>query len=331
MNLNNLEDLKNEVKELGFNPKLADELEKNMKNLPGYFTLKDQVPGDRGQIDLTLHFRKSNQSDFFSFNKVEVSAGKLPPIAEHQHYMVISANASDPQKPLVREFQSPNEAIEFFKKQKGNSELGVGESTEAKQLLASKESGKINYVDKDFRSALFTPPVSQTFYLDKGKGFTAEQAVNMVQDRTVYRNDMLNTQGDTYKAWIKLDFEQPKDQWNNHKLKQYHDPSYGFDLEKTLSRYAIKELADPTKKEAVIESMKNGNRVEVTAVKEGKEVKVLAEAVPRYGNLAFFNDKGKSEKREQFEKSIAPEQQQSRGRVKNNSPEQEEKRGMSVR
>jgi hypothetical protein len=331
MNLNNLEDLKNEVKGLGFNPKLADELEKNMKNLPGYFTLKDQVPGDKGQIDLTLHFRKSNQSDFFSFNKVEVSAGKLPPIAENQHYMVISANANDPQKPLVREFQSPNEAIEFFKKQKGNSELGIGESSEAKQLLASKESGKINYVNKDFRSAFFTPPVTQTFYLDNGKGFTAEQAVNMVQDRTVYRNDMLSTQGDTYKAWIKLDFEQPKDQWNNHKLKQYHDPSYGFDLDSTLKRYAIKELADPKQKEALVEAMKNGNRVEVTTLKDSKEMKVFAEAVPRYGNLAFFNDKGRSEKREQFEKPVLQSQQQTKGHGKNNAPEQEEKRGVSVR
>lgn len=330
MNLNNLEDLKNEVRNLGFNPKVADELEKHMKNTPSYFTLKDQLPGDKGQVDAVLHFNKSNQSDFYSFSKYDVTAGKVPPTPDNQAYMVISENKDNKDKPLVKDFQSPNEAIEFFKKQKGNSELALGESAESKQTLASKENGKVNYVNNDFRSAYFSPAVKQTVYVDKGQGFSVSQAANLVQDRTVYRDDMMTRNGEPYKAWVRLDFDQPKDQYNNHKLKQFHDPSYGFNLEKTVSQYNIKDLADPAKKEAIMQGMRNGDRVEVTAInKENKEIKVFAQAVPRYGKLDFFSEKGTGQKREQFEKAVKVEQSQGKGQGK--AKEQEESKSLAIR
>lgn len=322
MNLNNLEDLKNEVKSLGFSPKLADDLEKNMRNMPSYFTLKDQLPGDKGQVELTLHFNKSNQSDFYSFSKYDVAAGKVPPTPDNQVYMVISENKENKGKPLVKEFQSPNEAIDFFKKQKGNSELALGESADSKQTLASKENGNVNYLNNDFRPAYSSPAVKQTVYVDKGHGFSASQAANLVQDRTVYRDDLMTRVGDPYKAWVRLDFDQPKDQYNNHKLKQFHDPSYGFNLEKAVNQYNIKDLAEPAKKEAILQGMRNGDRVAVTAVgKDNKEVKVFAQAVPRYGKLDFFNEKGIGQKREQFEKTNKIEQTQVKGQVKAKEPE----------
>ncbi|WP_462267698.1 hypothetical protein [Mucilaginibacter sp.] len=330
MNLNNLEDLKKEVKDLGFNPKLADQLEKHMKSLPPYFTLKDQLPGDKGQVDMTLHFRKSHQSDYYSFGKFEVTAGQVPPTPDNQTYMVLTENKDNKDKPLVKEFGSPNEAIDFFKKQKGTSELAIGESPESRQLLASMEKGKVNFVHNEFRQPFYSPPVKQTFYLDNGQGFTATQATNMVQDRTVHRDNMMTALGDTYKAWIRLDFDTPKDQYGNHKLKQYHDPSYGFDLDKTLSRYDIKELKDPAKLEQLKEAMRNGERVEVTVTaKDNKEMKIFAQAVPRYGKLDFFDGQGRSQKREQFEKKTGVEQAQTKGQGK--AKEVEKSKGVSVR
>ncbi|MEO6520978.1 MAG: hypothetical protein ABIN91_04825 [Mucilaginibacter sp.] len=330
MNLNNLEDLKKEVRDLGFNPKVADELEKNMKALPGYFTMKDQFPGDKGLVDMTLHFRKSGQSDFYSFNKYEVTAGKVAPTVAGQHYMVLTENKEKKDKPLVKTFDSPNEAIEFFKKQKGTSELGLGESAESKQLLASMDKGSVNYINKEFRSAYFSPPVKQTFYIKEGNGFTARQAANLVQNRTVHRDNMMTRDGEPYKAWIRLDFDQKKDDYGNHKFKQFHDPSFGFDLEKTLNNYKIKELSDPVKKEAIKEALRQGDRVEVTAkAADGKDIKVFAEAVPRYGKLDFFNDKGTRQKREQFEK---PAVELSTGKGQNQAKEQqqEQRQGMRI-
>jgi hypothetical protein len=331
MNLNNLQDLQKELKDFGFNPKVSDELEKNMKGLPGYFTLKDQFPGDKGTVDMTLHFKKSGQSDNYSFNKFEVTAGKVPPTVENQHYMVVSADKDKPDKFLVKNFESPNEALDFFKKQKGNSELAVGESVEAKQNLASMKEGKLNFVNPDFRQAYFSPMVNQTFYIKDNKSFSASQAANLVQDRTVLRNDMITKEGDPYKAWIRLDFDQKKDDYGNHKFKQFHHPTYGFDLDKTLNNYKIKELSDPEKKSEIIKAMSNGDRVAITATgKDGKETKVMAEAVPRYGKLDFFSEKGAGLKREQFTKTatVANIQSQSKGQSQDKTQQQSQSRGI---
>jgi hypothetical protein len=332
MNLNNLQDLKKEVAGLGFSPKTADELEKNMRQLPPHFVIKDQLPGDKGQVDLTLHFHKSGVSDTFNFSKYEATAGRVPPSADNQSYMVLTENKDNKEKPLVKTFESPNEAIDFFKKQKGNSELALGESPESKQILASKEKGKDNFVHDDFRGAYYSPAIKQTFYVKDGAGFSASQAANMVQGRTVHRENLINPiKGEAYNAWIKLDISQGKDGWGNFKLKQMNDPAFGFNLEKTLKDFKIKDLSDPAKKEGIIAAIKNGDRVEVTAVnREGKEVKVKAEADPQYKTLNFFTEKGTREKREQYKKPDVT-QSQGRGQGKANEKELEQSQGIGVR
>lgn len=307
MNLNNLKDLKNEVKDLGFSPKVAEELEPNMRTQTPYFTLKEQLPGDNGlPVDMTLHFRKSNESQFYSFNKFEAIASKIPPAPDMQRYMVLTENKEHPEKPLVKEFANGQEALEFFKKQKGNSELIIGENSDSKQILASKENGTDNYVSKDFRNAYYGSAVKQTFYVSRGAGFTASQAANMVQHRTVHRDNMLNpNSGEAYKAWIGLDFDQAKDSYGNYKLKQLNDPNFGFNLEKTLENFKIKELADPAKKEEIMAAMRNGDRIPVTIIgKDNKEHQVQVEAVPRYKTMDFFNRDGEKMRREPFLKPV---------------------------
>lgn len=303
MNLNNLEDLKKELETLGFSSRVAEELQPHMQKLPSYFTLKDQRPGDTGLIDFTLHFKKSAQSDFFSFGKFEVVAGKVPPLPEGQSYMVLTEHPENPDKgPLVKRFDNPNEAVAFFNKQNGTSELAVGADVDGRSPLSSMKDGKVNYIADSFRTVYKTPMVSQTFYPDRGSGFTAEHAANLVQHRAVYRDDLLTKEGEAYKAWVTLDFGIPKDQYDNHKLKTYSVPNYGFDLEKVLDRYQLKELGDPASRAALIASLENGNRTPVTALKDGQEIKLTTEAAPRFTNINFYNESGKTEKREGFEK-----------------------------
>ncbi|MGN8068405.1 hypothetical protein [Mucilaginibacter sp. 22184] len=302
MNKNNLDDLKDELKELRFPKKVIEEMEKNMeKNVPE-FRLRHQQPGDKGQVDMVLHFKQSGQSDYYYFNKYNVTLNNAKPLAEGHQYLVISPGEKD--KAMMRKFDSPHEAIAYFKEQKGSSELAVGKIDKKelafKTTLATMEKDKINFVSKDFNKVFYTPAVSQTVYVEKGQGFTAEQSANMLQSRAVHRDNLLNLGGQTYKAWIELDFKSPKDRFNNYKTKQYHDPSYGFDLQKTLDKYQIKELADPAKREKLEESMRNGNSPSVTTVKNGEEVKMKVVAAPRYGELNFYAENGRPEKREQF-------------------------------
>jgi hypothetical protein len=327
MNLNNLENLKGELKELHFDKKLAEEMEKNMqKNLPE-FKLQHQLPADKGQVDFTLHFKQSAQSEFYYFNKYDVAVNAKP-LDEGHRYLVISEGEQG--KPLFRKFNNPSEAITFFKEQKGNTELASGKDVAHKTTLATMQNDKVNYVAKDFQKTFYTPAVSQTMYVEKGQGFTAVQAANLIQGRSVYRDNLLNLAGQAYKAWIKLDFDNPKDRFGNFKTKQFHDPSYGFDLQKTLDKYNIKELEDPAKRQKLEESLKNGNRPLITTMKEGQVVKLHIEAVPRYSQVNMFAENGKPEKREQFLKE--PKLEKSLVQTKSRSKDKElsESQGMSI-
>lgn len=322
MNLNNLENLREEMKNLGFKDKLIEKMEDNMsKNVPE-FTLHDSVPATKGQVDLALHFKQSGQSDFYYFNKFTVSHNQGKPLEEGQKYMVITKNEEG--KNIVKKHENVSDALAFFKEQKGNSELAVGKDAASKVMLASMENGKVNYVAKEFNRTFYASPVNQTIWLERGKGFTAEQAANLIQGRSVYRDDMMNMAGETYKAWIKLDFDKGKDRFQNYSINQYHDPSYGFDINKVLDKFNIKELGDPAKKVLLEASLRNGNRPLVTVEKEGQEVKVFLEAVPRYSQLNMYAENGKPEKREQFlkETALSSKQENTKGQEKEMSESQ---------
>ena len=326
MNLNNLENLKEELKELRFDKKMAEEMEKNMqKNLPE-FQLRQHLAGDKGQVDFILHFKQSGQSEFYYMNKYDVSLNKAKPLEEGHKYMVITPGANG--KNLVKKLESVSEAIDFFKKQEGNSELVTGKDAGHKTTLASMENGKVNYVDKDFQKTFYAPAVSQTVYVEKGNGLTAEQSANLIQGRSVYRDNLLRLDGQTYKAWMVLDFDKPKDRHQNYVARQFHDPSYGFDLQKTLDKYQIKELADPAEREKLEETLKNGNRPQITTVKDGQEIKLRIEAIPRYGQMNFFAENGKPEKREQFLKEPKIEQTMNQSKGKDKAKDLEESMGL---
>ncbi|MET4083916.1 hypothetical protein ABIB40_003889 [Pedobacter sp. UYP30] len=322
MNLNNLENLKEEMKTLGFADNLIAQMEEQMKKDVPEFKLHDTMAATKGQLDVTLHFKQSGQSDFYYFNKFEVVHNQGKALDDGNKYMLISP-ASDG-KNMVKKIENLGEAIDLFKKQEGNSELAVGKDAAHKTTVANTENGKINFVAKDFRATLYAQPLSQTFWVEKGKGFSAEQAVNLVQGRSVYRDDLLTLGGVPYKAWMKLDLDQPRDRHNNLNFNQYHDPAYGFDLSKVLDKFNIKELEDPAKRVLLEASIKNGNRPSVTTVKDGKEVKLLVEAVPRYSQLNMYQVNGRPEKREQFLKEtvLSRKSENSKGKEKEVSESQ---------
>lgn len=326
MNRNNLENLKEELKKLGFKGKTIEEMEKQMEKGAPDFTLHDKVPGNKGQVDLTLHFRQSAQSDNYYFNKYEVALNTGKPLEEGQKYMVISPNEKEPGKNLVRYFENVTGAIAYFKEQKGDSELTAGKDAAHRAELAKMENGKVNYVAKDFQRTFRTPAITQTFFVQKGNGFTAEQAANLIQGRAVYRDDLSTRNGEPYKAWVKLDMDSAKDRYQNFTTLQYHVPTYGFDLEKVLEKFHLKEMDDPAKSKKLIQMLENGNRPLITTIKEGQETKLYMEASPRFSQLNFFREDGKPEKREQFLKEPVLDQ----NLKLNKSKEKEQEQGMAI-
>ncbi|MCR8560460.1 hypothetical protein KXD93_22590 [Mucilaginibacter sp. BJC16-A38] len=322
MNLNNLENLKEELKQLGFSPKVAGEMEKRMQGGATDFDLHDKVSGNRN-VDLTLHFKQSSQSEYYYLNKYTVALNTGKPLEEGQKYMVISPNPQEAGKNLVRSFENVSAAIGYFKEQQGNSELAAGKDAGHKVELARMENGKVNYIAKDFQRTFRIPAVTQTIFVDKGRGFTAEQAANLIEGRAVFRDDLVKLGGEQYQAWIKLDKDQPKDKYQNFSTTQFSVPQYGFDLKGVLEKYQIREMNSPEKAAQLQKTLENGNRPLVTVVRDGQEMKLHLETSPRYSQVNFYQEDGKSEKREQFLKEPALEQQMKLDKGKGQAQEKE--------
>jgi hypothetical protein len=129
------------------------------------------------------------------------------------------------------------------------------------------------------------PEKRQTFFINKGNGVTMKEAFNLLQGRSVNK-DLTNFEGERYNAWIQLNFEE-KDLNNNHKMRQYRR-QYGFNLEKALENYPIRELKHEEMKAGLIKSLRRGNLQLVTFVKPNKMEKMFIEANPRFKTINIY-------------------------------------------
>jgi hypothetical protein len=330
MNRNNLEQLKETLTAHKFGEHLIKQMEENMaKNLPA-FQLKDTLHTDKGQMDVSMNFRQSAKSDFYYFNNYKLELSKAKPLENGLQYLVITPNLPGV-KPenQIKKFDSALQAIEFFKDQKGNSELAVGKNTKEdlqyRTQVATMKDGKVDFVAKEFYGMYRTPAVTNTFYLKNGATFNLEQGANLLQGRAVFRDDLLNRGGEQYSAWVQLDFDQKKDNFGNYKTRQFSE-GYGFDVKKELQSYAIKELANDKKTEMILSELKDGNRPLVTVPgAEGQDHKLRIVAMPRYSNLNFFEMNGKPAIREDFKKEqdLSHLLDKNKGKDKSKNQEQE--------
>ena len=212
MNTQNLEFLQSSLKYFGFGDKLNEELKKNIEQQKGEFQLHLQIPHFNNKMDYTLHFKKSDSTEMYFFNRMD-------------------------------------------------AKLQNGKPEEEK---------------------------SQSFYVNKGNGITAKEAFNLLEGRSVFK-DLVNKEGQKYSAWLKLDFENADDK-GNHKLKQFNE-HYGYDLEKTLGNFPIKELANPEQKKQLLQSLEKGNVQQVTMKQGEKDLKFFIEAVPQFKNINVYDQK----------------------------------------
>jgi len=333
MNLDNLEQLKAEVGRLGFSEKVVEQMEVQMRAGALDFRLHEHKAADKGQIEFELHFRKSGKSDFYYFNKYDVGHNLGKSLKADEAYLITAAATGE--KVTMRELVGgTSEAIAMFRKQEGDATLAVVKGGTVKEqdasavVLAKMENGVVNLVEPGFKKTFFTPIPKQTFWVEQGKGFTAAQAANMVQGRSVYRDDLLSMQGNAYKAWVGLDTEKERDKHGNLSFKTFSDPGYGFDLKAELDKFAIKELSDPLKAGKLEAQLRAGDRAKVTVEVAGKEVKVLVMPAVRWGKLNFYDEKGSPEKREQFLKEPSVAQMASQNRLA--GKEVEKSQGMRI-
>jgi len=307
MNRNSLEAFKEEAKALKVPQSMVDAVEKQMEKGVAKIEVHGQIPADKGTMDLTIHVKQSAQSDFYYFNKFDLAIAKAKPLEKDHQYIVISPNPEKEKENLTRKFDSAVLAIDFFREQKGTSELSIGKVTqkdlEFRDTVATMKEGKVDYVKKEFQTAFYSPALKNSHYVERGKGFSIDQAANMLQGRSSFRNDLVSRAGEQYKAWSQYQFTEPKDRYGNYTMKQFSE-GYGFDLKKELGGYGIKELGEKGTAGKLITELEKGGRPLITVSgPEGEDKKMRIEAVPKYGNINFFELNGKPQKREDFVKA----------------------------
>jgi hypothetical protein len=147
----------------------------------------------------------------------------------------------------------------------------------------------------------------QTFYVNHcASDITLKEAFNLLEGRSVHK-EMTNKDGQKYHAWLQLDFDN-QNQHGNNELKQYHQ-NYGFDLEKTLAKYPIRDLQEEESKKMLLTSLYKGNLAGIIVDNYGKEEKVFISANPQMKAINVYD----SEMKKIFQREMKMENKQELG------------------
>lgn len=297
-NLESIDNVISKARELGMGEQSIVLMEEQMRNGVDRIAVTDLYAAKRGQVEASTFINKSNRSENYYISKFEVAYNQGKVLDDGLKFFVTL-----PERDGAKRFQGVEgtlAAIELFKEQKGESVLSYGKTFGDSLVVATMKEGKIDSITPEFQRTFRLVPRTQTVWLDRGKGNSIPQGVNLIQGKYVHRDDMLNSlKGEVYSAWIKYDFDSPKLR-DNYQVLQFSGEER-FDPRAELEKYNIKELADPKQFAALEARLRNGDSpvVTVTGV-DGKEQKLSIEAEARYKKLNFFDKDGGVQKREQF-------------------------------
>ncbi|SDF15951.1 hypothetical protein SAMN05216464_113156 [Mucilaginibacter pineti] len=176
-----------------------------------------------------------------------------------------------------------------FGEDRVDSVLTFQKSKESEMYFFNSFDMAINAAGKD-------DTLRQTYYVGKENNLTLKERYNMLEGRAVFKefnkleqvgegnNMKFKATDETYQAWTQLNFKQTDENGNFLQRKLF-----GFDLEKILAKYPIKELEDNYDKNRLIASLEKGNRQTATLTAGGIEQKISIEANPLDKGLKFYD------------------------------------------
>lgn len=155
------------------------------------------------------------------------------------------------------------------------------------------------YFFNKYDAALRDKEMQQTFYINKGSGITAKESYNLMEGRAVHKQ-LENLEGEKYNAWIVIDKEN-KTENGNFKLRPFTD-GWNYKPERAINKLDIVGIGEDGAREKLMKSLEKGNRHQVTAIKDGREVKLYLEANPAEHRVNLTNYKGEAQQLEHFKK-----------------------------
>ena len=180
-------------------------------------------------------------------------------------------------------------AQEFQLSQKNN----YGKDTAISTLHFKRGEGSDMYFFNRYEMQLLNDKLqnkaAQTFYINKGSSITLKEGYNLLDGRAVHKT-LTNKGNEKYKAWLQLDFKSTA-QNGNYEMKHYHQ-NFGYDLEKVLAKYPIKELEKEESKQQLVRSLERGNLQAATFEVAGKQERLFITPNVSFKTLSAYNGAG---------------------------------------
>jgi len=187
------------------------------------------------------------------------------------------------------------------------------------------------YFFNKYDASLRDKDMQQTFYLNKGSGITAKEAYNLMEGRAVYKQ-LENLEGEKYHAWIIIDKENRTDN-GNYKLRPFTD-GWNYKPERAIDKLDIIGINEDGAREKLMKSLEKGNRHQVTAMKDGKEVKLFLEANPAEHRVNLTNWKGEAQQLEHYKKPELKnenKQSQKQAQSEEDAPGKKQRKGAKMK
>ena len=130
--------------------------------------------------------------------------------------------------------------------------------------------------------------ILQNFKVNKDNSFTAKEAINLLEGRSVKIefNNPKTEQKET--AFVKLDLAKEKNQYGNYDFLSFHQ-NYGVDTKEIVEKSNL-VFDKPEYKDNVIKSLEKGNVVKVKFELDDKVIEGKAVLNPQYKNLNLYDN-----------------------------------------
>lgn len=341
----NYYELKTQLQALGFtDPLVTDELRSMVAGEPRLHDIYTKQDG----ADFALSFQKEANNAYqlycidASINHAMQYLQPDVPVAVAIELLQLSLNVRNDHDPFMPlNLQETQQYINELKNNTMNTEnlsylqkqllnLGFGEklNEELEQKIKSKDKEftltttqeynkqnvdyTLHYKAGDQNDMYFfnkydakANDTQQTFYINKSGAITAKEAYNLLEGRAVHKQ-LENLEQEKYNAWIVMDKSQQNEN-GNFKLKTFTD-GWNYKPERAIDKLNIVGIDEPGAKDKLMKSLEKGNRHEVLAIKNDKQVKLFLEANPAEHRVNLTNWKGEAQQLEHYKK---PEVKQS--------------------
>lgn len=129
--------------------------------------------------------------------------------------------------------------------------------------------------------------ISQNFPVNRENTFTAKEAINLLEGRTV-KIEFTNPKTEQLEpAFVKLNFAEPKTEKGNYNFQNFYK-NYGVDTDQIVEKSNL-IFDKPEYRESTIKSLEKGNVVKVKFEIDEQVVEGKAVLNPQYKNLSIYD------------------------------------------